>query len=234
MQLVSYMLKRSLILMLALGAVLHTPLSAQEYEYKVKYSMVNAGTARLVLNAESDTLSGALTIASSPWLSNLWTLSDSIFTEYDLNQNKLISHFKAIHEGNYHRRYNVAFLDSGQVLINGKSRIVDEENLRDIPSLIHELAGSKFYEGDTLRYRLWDGRGLGDLVLLVQRKKGRSLFSPLSDKSGWELIPLSSTRKSRENEIKLSIHLSQDIPHLPEKIEIDTKFGAVQMKLVDP
>lgn len=234
MHLVSLMIKPSLILALTLGALSPGPLSAQDYEYKVRYGMVNAGSARLVLNVDSDMLSGVLTIASSPWLSNLWTLSDSITTTFDLERGKLVSHFKAIHEGNYHRRYEVAFLDSGQVSVNGKLREVDAENLRDIPSLLHELATSTFQEGDTLRYRLWDGRGMGDLVLLVQRKKGRSLFSPLSGGSGWELIPLSSTRKSRENEIKLSIELSLDTPHLPEKIEIDTKFGAVQMKLVKP
>lgn len=197
--------------------------------------MVVAGSAALSQSLEDGILKSQLTISSSPWLSNLWMLSDSILSEYDLNSGKLISHTKMIHEGNYHRHYVVSFLDSNQVQINQKMKMVEWLDMVDIPSLIHTLSMTKFSLGDTLRFKLWDGRGFGIIDLFVQRDEGkRSLMKPFgSAEDSWRLIPLSSTKKSRENGIQISIQLSRGFPHVPEEIEIDTKFGAVQMRLND-
>jgi hypothetical protein len=92
---------------------------------------------------------------------------------------------------------------------------------------------AQFSLGDTLSFKLWDGRGFGIIDLLVQLDDGkRSLLKPFgSSEESWRLIPLSSTKKSRENGIQISIQLSRGFPHVPEEIEIDTKYGAVQMRL---
>jgi hypothetical protein len=220
---------------LLLAAILWSPsLQAQNYEYKIRYGMVVAGSAELRQNLEDGILRSELTMSSSPWLSNLWTLADSIQSEYDLRSRRMITHVKAIHEGSYHRRYVVDFLDSSRVQVNTKVKDVDWENMLDIPSLIYVLSTTKFHEGDTLSYKLWDGRGFGTIDLLVRRNDGkRSLIKPFGSDDVWKLIPLSSTRKSRENGIQISVQLSRGLPHVPEEIEIDTKYGAIQMRLND-
>lgn len=207
---------------------------AQKYEYKVKYSLVQAGTAELIQSINDGVLSSQLSIWSSPWLSNLWEMADSIRSDYIIESGQLINHTKAIHEGGYHRRYDVFFLENDQVQINDKIKEVAWQDMLDVPSLLYVLSRTKFNEGDTLVYKLWDGRGYGDLELLVERQGGRSLRKPFGEEKAWQLNPLSSTEKSRANEIKLNIQLSLGFPHVPERIEIDTKYGAVQMKLVDP
>lgn len=217
--------------MLLFAILASASVSAQEFEYKVKYGLIQAGTAKLSLIEESGLLTSSLTIQSSPWLSNLWTLSDSISSSYQIETKKMVRHEKAIHEGGYHRRYQVDFLDSNQVRINLKVKDLDWDEILDIPSLIYVLSHSRFEEGDTLRYRLWDGRGEGQLDLLVKNPRRRTLLHPLGAEEGWELIPMSSTKKSRENGIQLSIHMSRGFPHIPERIEMDTKYGAVQMHL---
>ncbi len=203
----------------------------QNYSFKVKYGLIQAGKAKLVLTVKDGYLESRLNIESSPWLANLWTLSDSIWSFYEIESGQLKRHVKAIHEGSYQRHYEVIFKDSNQVSINGRERDLDTRGLLDIPSLLFELSNTEFTSGDTLHFRLWDGQGYGVLELLVEKISGPSLFRPFGE-PGWKLTPLSSTKKSRENRIQLALMLSDTMPHTPLKIEIDTKYGAVVMRLI--
>jgi len=205
----------------------------QTYGYKVKYGMVPAGSAKLVHAFENGILKSYLSIESSPWLSNLWTLSDSIFSVYLVESGKLLKHTKAIHEGAYHRNYNVDFHDDDTIRINGRNKIVEKHDFKDIPSLLYELSMTKFHNGDTLFYHVWDGRSQGELGLLVEKIGKPSLLKHF-DEAGWRLTPLSSSRKSRENKIKLAMLYSESFPHTPLRIEIDTKYGNVLMRLEKP
>lgn len=205
----------------------------QNYSFKVKYGMVHAGTAELTYHLENGTLNSQLSINSSRWLSNLWTLSDSIESVYEVGTNQLRTHIKAIHEGAYDRNYRVEFIDSNQVQVNRRNKNIDTQGLMDIPSLLFILSKTHFSLGDTLHYRLWDGKGFGVLNLLVEKKTGSSLLRPFSE-GGWQLTPLNSTKKSRENSIQLALLLSESLPHIPLRIEIDTKYGNVIMRLDKP
>jgi len=205
---------------------------AQTHSYKVKYGLVQAGSATLVHEVTDQLLSSALTIESSPWLSNLWTLSDTILTAYHLEDKRLMAHTKAIHEGNYHRHYDVSF-DDTLALVNGKEKKVDLKGLVDLPSLLYQLTFTKFRDGDTLRYRIWDGRSSGKLELLVEDIGKPTLLKPFLE-PGWKLTPLSSTRKSRANGIQVTLLYSKEYPHTPVKIEIDTKYGNVHMLKEEP
>jgi len=189
--------------------------------------------AKLVHQVEDDVLNSFFLIKSSPWLSTLWTLSDSVMTEYMIEQGRLVKHTKAIHEGNYHRNYEVTFSDSDIVTVNGKQKPIEIQGLRDVPSLLYELSHTRFKDGDTLQYQIWDGRGSGSLKLLVEKVGKPSLLKPFSE-AGWRLTPLNSTRKSRANQIQLSMFYSKSYPHIPIKIEIDTKYGSVQMRKEGP
>ena len=217
-----------LIVLLAGGNVV-----GQDYSFRVKYGMIQAGTAQLALAVQDGYLESHLNIESSPWLSKLWTLSDSIKSVYYITSGQLKGHTKAIHEGAYHRNYAVLFLDSNRVVVNGQERVVNTQGLRDIPSLLYDLSRMHFNSGDTLHFRLWDGQGLGELELLVEQHAGPSLLRPFAE-AGWKLTPLSSTRKSRENKIQLALLLTEKFPHIPLKIEIDTKYGSVLMSLIKP
>lgn len=225
---------KPLLTILALGvAFISCELKAQTFTYKVKYGLVQAGTAKLIHHVEDNILNSFFVIESSPWLSTLWSLSDSVMTEYLLDPGRLVKHTKAIHEGNYHRNYEVTFSDSDLVLVNGNEKQVEIEGLRDVPSLLYELSHTRFKDGDTLRYRVWDGKSAGKLKLLVEKVGKPTLLRPFSE-AGWRLTPLNSTRKSRANEIQLSMFYSRSFPHIPITIEIDTKYGNIQMRKEDP
>ncbi len=127
---------------------------AQSYNYKVKYGLIQAGKATLVHTVEANILKSLFVIESSPWLSTLWTLSDSVNTEYMIDEGRLLNHTKAIHEGSYHRFYEVTFSDSDQAWVNGKMKEVETDHLRDIPSLLYDLSTTQFHDGDTLRYHM--------------------------------------------------------------------------------
>ncbi|MEA3286745.1 MAG: DUF3108 domain-containing protein [Candidatus Marinimicrobia bacterium] len=217
-----------LILLLAGGMAV-----GQDFSFKVKYGMIQAGHAHLTLKVHDGYLKGHLNIESSPWLSKLWSLSDSIKSDYDIKSGQLQSHIKSIHEGAYHRNYEVHFTDSNSVLINGRERVLATQGLRDIPSLLYDLSRMHFSHGDTLHFRLWDGQGFGKLELLAEQSAGPSLLHPFAE-AGWKLIPLSSSRKSRENRIQLTLLLSETFPHTPIKIEIDTKYGSILMQVIMP
>jgi len=206
---------------------------AQAYSFKVKYGMIYAGTAELIYNLEQGILVGELTTNSSPWLANLWILADSIKSTYNLESGLLEEHIKAIHEGSYHRNYSVEFADSNRVLVNGKEEVVPESGLRDVPSLLYDLSKYDFRDGEILEIPLWDGRSYGILSLRVEKVGKPSLFHPLSS-PGWKLTPLNSSRKSRENRIQLALLLSKSVPHIPLRIEIDTKYGYIVMRLEEP
>jgi len=118
-------------------------------------------------------------------------------------------------------------------LVNGKEKEVSTQGLRDIPSLLYELSFTRFQDGDTLQYQIWDGRGSGVLKLLVEKVGKPTLLKPFAE-SGWRLTPLNSTRKSRANQIQLSMFYSNSYPHTPLKIEISTKYGGVQMRMENP
>ena len=218
----------SLMMLLAVGTGY-----GQNYSFKVKYGMIQAGSAKLSYQLESGILSSKLSINSSRWLSNLWTLSDSIESVYALEAEQLKAHTKAIHEGSYHRNYVVEFLDSNRVLINGKTKALDVEGLKDVPSLLYDLSKAHFKQGDTLHYQIWDGKSYGNLSLLVEKKSGSSLLKPFSER-GWQLTPLSSTKKSRANNIQLALLLTRSSPHTPLRIEINTKYGTVLMRRNKP
>ncbi len=205
----------------------------QNYSFKVKYGMIQAGTAELIYHLENGILNSRLNINSSRWLSTLWALSDSMKSMYAVETAQLKIHTKAIHEGSYHRNYQVEFFDSNRVQINGKSKDLITKGLKDIPSLLFELSKTHFNKGDTLHYRVWDGKGYGALVLLVEKVTGPTLLKPFSE-AGWHLTPLNSTRKSRGNHIQLALLLSESLPHIPLRIEIDTKYGNVLMRLEKP
>ena len=207
--------------------------SAETYSYKVKYGPVHAGGATLIHTVEDNVLKSIFIIESSPWLSTLWTLADTVITEYMIDVGRLITHHRAIHEGSYHRNYEVSFSDSNLATVNGKDKKVDTQGLRDIPSLLYSLSLTKFQHGDTLQYHMWDGRGSGVLKLLVEKVGKPSLFKPF-EKPGWRLTPLNSTRKSRANQIQLSMLYSKSYPHTPLEIEINTKYGNIQMRIEDP
>ncbi|MCF7824269.1 MAG: DUF3108 domain-containing protein [Candidatus Marinimicrobia bacterium] len=206
---------------------------SQSYDFKVRYGVIYAGSAELSYTLVDGILKSSLTIASSPWLSNLWTLTDSISSTYHLETGRLKTHYKAIHEGSYHRNYMVEFGDSNQVQINDSEKVVEETNFKDLPSLLYDLSQYQFRDGDTLQFSLWDGRSYGMLMLVVEKVGKPKLFTPFA-LSGWKLTPLSSTDKSRENRIQLALHLSNTRPHIPLRIEIDTKYGGVLMRLEDP
>ncbi len=225
-----HILKRILLLIFLLTA---GQVVGQDFNFRVKYGMIQAGTARIRQHIEDGILISNLHIKSSPWLTNLWSLSDSIKSVYEIESGRLLSHTKAIHEGSYHRNYKVFFVDSNRVSINGKERVLDTQSLRDIPSLLFDLSRMNFINGDTLQYRLWDGQSFGILDLLVERIAGPSLFHPFAE-SGWRLTPLSSNKKSRENRIQLALLLSGNQPHRPLRIEIDTKYGNILMRLETP
>ena len=224
------MTNKILLLIILLGGV---GANAQTYSYRVKYGLVQAGIATLIHTVEDDVLNSIFVIESSPWLSALWTLSDSVMTEYMPDIGRLVKHTKAIHEGAYHRNYEVTFNDSNFATVNGKVKEVNTQGLRDIPSLLYDLSLTKFHHGDTLHFHVWDGRSSGVLKLLVEKIGKPTLFKPFAV-SGWRLTPLNSTRKSRSNQIQLSMLYSKSYPHTPLKIEIDTKYGSVQMRMEDP
>ena len=208
---------------------LPTDSAAQTYQYKVRYLQVRGGTAIVTHEVKDDVLLGEMRISSSPWLSTLWTLSDSIMSQYDLKNERLIQHYKAIHEGNYHRNYLVRFQDS-TLTINDKVKIQDVSGMFDLPSLLHHLSTETFKHGDTLSYLLWDGRSYGELTLKVEKTGKASLRHPFPTK-GWRLVPLTSTEKSRQHQINLTLFFSSEIPRIPTKIHINTKYGEIVMKL---
>jgi len=223
-------MKRIFIITIFLYLMIATHVQAQTYSYKVRYGLIYAGSARIEYHVDDGALQSSLNIHSSPWLSTLWTLSDSISSYFELESDKLRTHDKAIHEGSYHRNYQAAFSDSNSIELNGKIKAVDTQGLIDVPSLIYKLSQSSFTHGDTLSFKLWDGRSYGILSLLVKKPGKASLLKPFSAK-GWKLTPLNSSKKSRENRIQLALLLSEDSPHLPLRIEIDTKYGDIIMKL---
>jgi hypothetical protein len=206
---------------------------AESYTYKVKYGPIQAGRASLNHEVKNNVLKSMFVIESSPWLSTLWTLSDTVITEYMIDSERLLKHIRAINEGSYHRNYEVTFSDSNMATVNGKDKEVDIQGLRDIPSLLYNLSNTRFQDGDTLKYRLWDGRGYGELILLVEKIDKATLFKPF-DKTGWRLTPLNSTRKSRANQIQISMLYSKAYPHTPLEIIIDTKYGNIKMNMEDP
>jgi hypothetical protein len=210
-----------------------TGASTETYIYKVKYGPVHAGMATLIHTVEENVLRSIFVIESSPWLSTLWTLSDTVITEYIIDVERLVRHSRSIHEGSYHRNYEVSFNDSNQAIVNGKEKEVEVQGLRDIPSLLYNLSLTRFHHGDTLQYRMWDGRGSAELQLLVKKVDKPPLFKPF-EKKGWRLTPLNSTRKSRANQIQLSMLYSKSFPHVPLEIEIATKYGNIQMSLEAP
>lgn len=224
------MAKISIYLVLALCFLPTGEGLSQDYSFKVKYGMIHAGSAKLSYQSDQGMLTGKLTIKSSPWLSSLWSLADSIESTYNLNSNRLEKHIKAIHEGSYNRNYDVVFSDSNTVSVNGKEKALEIQGLYDLPSLLYKLSDIRFSHGDTLHYALWDGKSYGILRMVVEKVKGPSLFNPFSS-VGWKLTPLSSSRKSRENQIRLELLLSQSTPHTPKRIEINTKYGKVIMQL---
>lgn len=220
----------SLILILLMTG---TQVLGQSFSFKVKYGVIHAGAAKLIHTVENGILNSSLHIESSPWLSNLWSLSDSIRSTYDIETGRLLNHTKAVHEGSYHRNYEVVFSDSNKVAVNGIGRVLETSEVKDLPSLLFDLSTTRFKHGDTLRYHLWDGKGLGVLNLLVEKSPGAKLFKPFAEK-GWRLTPLNSTKKSRENQIKLAMQMSDSFPHKPLRIEIDTKYGNIIMRLESP
>lgn len=223
------MMKTSTIILSLFLLILADSAISQTYSYKVRYGLVQAGKAQLTHEIEDGRLKSFFSIESSPWLSKLWMLSDSVYTVYELDSEKLIKHRKAIHEGNYHRNYSVTFADSNQVMVNGKAKTVKTKGLKDIPSLLYHLSNIRFNHGDTLSFQVWDGRGSGTLMLLVEKIGKPTIFKPFNE-SGWRLTPLNSTRKSRANQIQLSMLYSRTYPHIPLRIEINTKYGNVQMR----
>lgn len=221
------------VLRIALLLILCLPfeLAAQSYHYRVKYGPVIAGTAIVTHEVDGDILRGDMRITSSPWLSNLWTLSDSIMGRYDLKRMRLIDHYKAIHEGNYHRNYKVQFSDS-TVLVNNEEIEEDITGMYDLPSLLYHLSRSAFTDGDTLDFTLWDGKSYGNLTVKVEKLGRPTLLNPFPDR-GWKLRPLTSTEKSREHQLELTLLFSTNYPRLPVRIHIDTKYGELVMKLED-
>ncbi|NQV42179.1 MAG: DUF3108 domain-containing protein [Candidatus Marinimicrobia bacterium] len=224
------MLNKILLGIILLSAIVS---ATEAYSYKVKYGLIHAGQATLIHTVEDKVLKSIFVMESSPWLSTLWTLSDTVVTKYLIDKERLVHHARAIHEGSYHRNYEVSFSDSNMATVNGKDKEVDIQGLRDIPSLLYELSLTRFQDGDTLQYRMWDGRGSGVLKLLVEKIGNPSLFKPFG-KPGWRLTPLNSTRQSRANQIQLSMFYSKAYPHTPLEIVIDTKYGNIQMRLDDP
>ncbi|MCF7808620.1 MAG: DUF3108 domain-containing protein [Candidatus Marinimicrobia bacterium] len=217
---------RSLTLLLVLLAA---DVVGESYNYRVKFGPVHAGSARITHVVEGDLLSSELIMTSLPWLSNLWTLSDTIVSSFDIESERLIKQYKAIHEGSYHRSYRVHFGDS-TVSVNGTISKHIPEGVFDIPSLLYHLSRSSFTHNEILDYLLWDGRSFGRLTVHVEKIGKPTLLKPFQVR-GWKLTPLSSTKKSREHEISLTLHFSNSDPKLPLQIHIDTKYGKVVMKL---
>lgn len=224
---------RPLKLLSLLLIVLVAESSAQvRYAYKVKYGFVTAGSARLEFDTIDETLLSRFSIKSSPWLSRLWKLNDSIESSYSLSRKRLLTHHKRIREGKYHRDYKAFFSwEDSLVTVNAKTDILRDPTLLDIPSLLHMLRQAELAVGDTLIYHLFDGHATGNLSLHIQKME--SLEVNNRDIPTYVLIPLERNQKVEENELFLSIWLSAKLPHDPVQLAIETRYGNAVMTLED-
>lgn len=200
------------------------------YEFKVSYRMISAGHAAVVFNERNDTLTSKMNMNSSPWLSSLWQLADSIENKVDLRENRLISHLKIVNQGRYHRKYQVDFISDDSVRINGKVKARDAKGVMDVPQLLRHLETVDLIPGDTLHYRIWDGRAADKLSLLVRRPRKQLSINPLSKApSVYVLSPLQSSSKSRKHGISLRIMVEEQLPHRPIRMEVKTRYGDIEL-----
>ena len=201
----------------------------QHYSYKIRYGMIQAGHADLSYYQVADTVNGFLSIKSSPWLSSVWSLADTIENRFEITENRLLSHRKSVNQGKYNRRYQVNFPSNDTAMVNSKPVAIDGP-VMDVPQLIHSLRYMDLEPGDTLFLSIWDGKESGDLTLLVKKPTISLDLNPLTKPPKiLELRPLESTRKSREHGLRLKLHVRDSKPHDPERIEIETRYGNLEM-----
>jgi hypothetical protein len=100
----------------------------------------------------------------------------------------------------------------------------------DVPQLVKHLENVELVAGDTLHYRIWDGSNADDLSLLVHEPRMALNINPLvKSESVYMLSPLNSSRKARQHGIKLKFWVSEAMPHKPVKIEVQTRYGDVEL-----
>lgn len=198
------------------------------YDFKIRYRMINAGHANLRYVVNDDTVHSEMNMNSSTWLSNLWTLADSISNRFLLSSKRLLFHEKSVNQGKYHRHYTAIFDYEDSVLVNGERLAISAPPM-DLPLLIHHLRSAAFQQGDTLHFTVWDSDDLGLLSLKVEEHLHRSPLHPLQPEELLMLTPLQSTSKSRKHGLTMRLFLAADPPHDPVKIEIRTRYGDVEM-----
>lgn len=221
-----------LIPLLLLTTAVLAQTSNKEYDFRVRYTMVNAGHARISYLHDADTLVAKMSMNSNPLLSTLWQLADSIESRVDTRTNRLIQHVKIVNQGRYHRRYFVDFFGDDSVSVNGKLRSEDVKGVMDVPQLLHHLEQLELTAGDTLHFLIWDGKAASKLSLLVNAARKPLNLNPLVRSPRLiELSPLQSTAKSRKHGIRMRFWVREALPHSPVRMEIKTRYGDVELSL---
>ena len=206
----------------------------REYRFKVRYGMLSAGHAVVQYQQKGDTLESRMNMNSSPWLSSLWHLADSIENRVDLRENRLLTHDKTVNQGRYHRRYKVQFSSPDSAWINGERMARDSRGVMDVPQLMHFLETVDLREGDTLHFRIWDGKAADDLSLVGKSARKPLNINPLVKvERVYELTPLQSTVKSRKHGIQMRFWVREKLPHRPLKMEIKTRYGDIELSRHD-
>lgn len=202
---------------------------AHHYSYKVRYGRMTAGHAHLSFNTSEDLVYSFMNMNSSPLLSTVWSLADTIESTFSDSQGYLLTHSKSVNQGRYHRSYDVWFPDPLLAIVN-QDTVHLEAPVNDLPQLLYRLREMKLAPGDTVRTHIWDGNDVGVLELEVREPLIKMDLNPLTREPDLlELRPLQSTSKSRKHGIQVRIQVRQNIPHEPEVIEVDTRYGNLVM-----
>jgi len=198
--------------------------------FRIKYRFISAGKAQIDYVRRDSLRIGTMFFTSAGWLNALWQLRDTVAGVWDIKKGRLVQHLRAYHQGRYHRRYQAQLTPRGWEWNPPRKDQPVPAELLDLPSLLRQLQNTELRVGDTLRYPFLDGRSVGLLRLVVEEVTQLGRFR--SKYKVFRLEPIARSRKAEKHEVKLYLMLDYNKPHLPRRIESQTKYGPIVMELV--
>ena len=192
------------------------------HQYYLKYGMLTIGRAELSFQDSSGTLLSHLFMYSTGMLDKIWSVSDTIKSEYLLDSKQLIFHSKAVNEGKYHKRFQLRHNENAAKVLSSKS-YADLSSYYDLLSFLHSMRHQNIQTGDTLSSNFVDGANKASAHFIVSESK--VLKTARGKQNALKFTPYFESDKARKNDINVSMWFSESMPHLPLQLDIGSKYG---------
>ncbi|MCK4577318.1 MAG: DUF3108 domain-containing protein [Candidatus Marinimicrobia bacterium] len=208
--------------------------NAEKLTYEAGFRLLSVGTTTMQVEETDSTEAAAIVIRSKvltyPIYDRLYKIDDHVVVQLDARTLQLQYLWRNINEGRYHRLDSSLVVASDSLIYTRKDTLAYLPPLYDPIGTIYYLRTQPLKTGTRFQLTIFDGRRLRPIAVEVQ--KVEKITVPAGEFECYRLVPapLDDQPMTKVRGF-LQLWLSTDEARIPVRIEQQTNFGTMVLKL---